>query len=116
MNEVSAFRAFNSINPVPANITNSVGGRKSNLFITKNMSIEGLRTEEVCSMLQKIPNYNFPIFDFQSISSGNPLTILSHHLIVESGLLSRLGLPVEKFLNYVVCVETAYDPSLPCNY
>lgn len=77
--------------------------------------IDTLKTEAVCSMLERIPEFNFPIFDFQTISEGRPLTIMSYQLIVESGIISRLGLSLEKFYNFITTIEMSYDASLPCN-
>lgn len=65
-------------------------------------------------MLERIPEFNFPIFDFQAVSGGRPLTIMSHKLIVESGIISRLGLSLDKFYNFVTTIEMSYDSSLPC--
>ncbi len=66
-------------------------------------------------MLGHIPEFNFPIFDFQAITEGRPLTVMGHELVVKTGILSRLGLSLEKFHNFITAIEMCYDSSLPCN-
>ena len=111
---------FNNSTP-PSNTSPKISAGKSPLILKSNFpvkrltSIETLRTEEICFMLEKIPDYNFPIFDFQIIAHGRPLTIMSHQLVVQSGILSRLGLPLEKFLNFIATIEMSYESTLPCN-
>ncbi|KAJ3274443.1 cAMP-specific 3',5'-cyclic phosphodiesterase 4D [Borealophlyctis nickersoniae] len=76
-------------------------------------SIEGILSPEVGALLQRVPEYNFPIFEFAEATGGHPLLVLSHHLVVRSGVLARLGLPEGKFVNFMRAVEGGYNPDLP---
>ena len=89
--------------------TDSVSG-------SSHPSITALRTDKVIELLTKIPDFDFPIFDLHSVSAGRPLTVIGHYLVVESGLLERLGLPLDKFMQFLESVESSYDSSLSCTF
>ncbi|KND00117.1 uncharacterized protein SPPG_04459 [Spizellomyces punctatus DAOM BR117] len=76
------------------------------------VNVEDFYTDRTVSLLVRANEYNFPIFDFVEATSQHPLLVLSHHLVVQSGLLPRLGLPVDKFLNFMHAVEAGYNPQL----
>ncbi|KAJ3152833.1 cAMP-specific 3',5'-cyclic phosphodiesterase 4D [Geranomyces variabilis] len=76
------------------------------------VAIEEYYTPETVPLLVRINEYNFPIFDFEQATKNRPLLVLSHHLVVQSGLLGRLQLPVDKFLNFMSEIEQGYNPEL----
>ena len=76
--------------------------------------IQSLLTSEVKTMLLDIENINFSIFEFSDLTSGQPLFVMSHTLFIESGLLSRLSIPNDKFLSFMHAIESGYDSQLAC--
>ncbi|KAI9015115.1 hypothetical protein BC832DRAFT_528155 [Gaertneriomyces semiglobifer] len=68
--------------------------------------------EATLPLLVRINEYNFPIFDFAEATQNQPLLVLSYHLVVQSGLLSRMQLPVDKFVNFMWNVEGGYRKEL----
>jgi hypothetical protein len=80
----------------------------------KKFNFSLLKTGNVNKILSQSSEFGFPIFAFFNVSNGRPLTLLSHHLIVESGLLGRLRLSTEKFMLFLDVVESSYDSSLSC--
>lgn len=80
------------------------------------VNIEDYYTEQTVPLLVRINEYNFPIFDFADATKNKPLLVLSHHLVVQTGLLSRLQLPVDKFLNFMGEIEKGYNPELTCKF
>lgn len=69
---------------------------------------------QVRALLKTCGNYNFEIFEFDQLTEHRPLITMSHHLIKSSGLLDRLSLPSDKFINFMFDVESKYDPNLAC--
>ncbi|KAJ3326578.1 High affinity cAMP-specific 3',5'-cyclic phosphodiesterase 7A [Blyttiomyces sp. JEL0837] len=63
-------------------------------------------------LLARIPEFNFPIFEFADSSSGHPLLVMAHHLCVTNGLVGRLGLNLEKFINCMATIEGGYHADL----
>jgi hypothetical protein len=94
----------------PTSQTNSGSG---SLF-SAEFDIVELRNEPVVSLLSQVYDLNFPIFDFLEQTKGYPLTVLGHHLTIETGLLARLNLNPTKFLNFLRKVEASYDSTLSC--
>ena len=76
-------------------------------------TIQTLKTAQVNQFLKKTLEYNFPIFGFNEITTW-PLVVLGNHLIVESGLLKRLKLPLDKFMTFLFTIESSYDSKLTC--
>eukprot|EP00842_Homolaphlyctis_polyrhiza_P005886 jgi/Hompol1/6299/HPOL_004922-RA len=76
------------------------------------VKIEDLVTDEVRIYMENVDEFNFPLFDFADAASNHPLLVMSHHLIIESGLLDRLQLPADKFLHFMASIEAGYDQSL----
>ncbi|OAJ42348.1 3'5'-cyclic nucleotide phosphodiesterase [Batrachochytrium dendrobatidis JEL423] len=74
--------------------------------------VQKLMNDEIRFILYQVDDFNFPIFDLADASMNRPLFFLSHHLIVESGLLARLQLPEDKFLRFITAVEAGYDHNL----
>jgi hypothetical protein len=74
--------------------------------------ITELLTTETVQLLERIPEYHFPIFEFAQVTSNKPLTVMSYELIVKSGLLAKLKLPADKFLNFMISIENGYRTSL----
>lgn len=77
--------------------------------------IGSLLTTEVLDYLDRIPEYSFPIFEFADATNQNPLFVMSHKLVIQSGLLSKLQFSPLKFMNFMADVEKGYDPNLTCN-
>jgi hypothetical protein len=67
-------------------------------------------------MLSAITDYNFPIFEFDFATQNRPLTAMAHHLIINSGLLTRLDLPRDVFSSFIIKIENGYNPNLTCIY
>ncbi|KAJ3273736.1 cAMP-specific 3',5'-cyclic phosphodiesterase 4D [Terramyces sp. JEL0728] len=74
--------------------------------------ISSLLTLEVLEYLERIPEYSFPIFEFADATNQNPLFVMSHKLVIQSGLLSKLQFSPVKFMNFMADVEKGYDPNL----
>ena len=86
---------------------------KSSKFV-EVPDISTFLNEPTREILEKIQNYNFPIFEFAKLCNNRPLFVMSHQLIVESGLLDKVKVPAQKFMNYMFSVENGYRPSLTC--
>ncbi|KAI8901726.1 hypothetical protein BC833DRAFT_576414 [Globomyces pollinis-pini] len=88
----------------------------SNGFVKSNLgtiaSITALMNPETCQYLEKLGNYNFPIFDFAKCTENRPLSVMSYQLVVNSGLLDRLQLSKEKFMLFMTKIELGYDSNL----
>jgi hypothetical protein len=98
-----------SFNDVEESMENNTQGSR---IIIGN--IDQLFTENVHEYLSHILEYNFPIFNFAIETQCRPLTIMSHQLVIQSGLLDRLELCKEQFMNFIFSVESGYRASLPC--
>ena len=76
--------------------------------------LESMYSLETELLLSRTIEYNFPIFKFAEAVNGHPLLILSHHIIVKGGLIDRLGLNVNKFVNFISTIENGYHSDLTC--
>ncbi|KAJ1547196.1 cAMP-specific 3',5'-cyclic phosphodiesterase 4D [Cladochytrium tenue] len=72
-----------------------------------------LSSPRVSSVLSRCQEFNFPIFELSDATGGRSLVALSYHLCVSSGLLDRLGLRTELFLNCMSTIESGYHADLP---
>lgn len=82
--------------------------------INPTTMVSGLVTHTVKQLLDQIHIYDFPIFDFAEATMMRPLAVMSYQLVVESGLLSRLNLSRDKFMHFMVAIESGYRSSLTC--
>jgi len=73
------------------------------------INIDNYLTNHSAELLTKINDYNFPVFEYFK-STSRPLLTMSYHIFVKSGLLSRLHLSVNQFLNFMSAVEDGYHP------
>jgi hypothetical protein len=73
------------------------------------INIDNYLTNHSAELLTKINDYNFPIFEYFK-STSRPLLTMSYHIFVKSGLLGRLHLSVNQFLNFISSVEDGYHP------
>ncbi|KAI8800487.1 hypothetical protein BJ742DRAFT_69982 [Cladochytrium replicatum] len=78
-------------------------------------------TSDALSMLQtSVNSWSFPIFAFHRSAREYPLMVMMHHLIVRSGLLTRLGIgsaeEVGKFMRFSKALEDGYHRDLMCKY
>jgi len=73
------------------------------------INIENFLTNHSAELLTRINDYNFPIFEYFK-STSRPLLTMAYHIFVKSGLLSRLHLSVNQFLNFMSSVEDGYHP------
>lgn len=78
--------------------------------------ISHLMTPKTKELLLQIHNYHFPIFDFAEATLNRPLIVMSYQLFIQSGLLSRLNLPIGKFLNFMIAIESGYRSNLTCTH
>ncbi|KAJ3105149.1 cAMP-specific 3',5'-cyclic phosphodiesterase 4D [Phlyctochytrium planicorne] len=83
------------------------------------VSLSTLRTPKVITLLGRMHEYNFPIFEFGDATGGHPLLVMAHHLMVVGdgrrglgGVVGRLGLSPEKFLNAMATIEEGYHADL----
>ncbi|KAI8822965.1 uncharacterized protein EV422DRAFT_386421 [Fimicolochytrium jonesii] len=81
-------------------------------FVPEPINIQEYYSEDTQELLVKLNEYNFPIFAFEEACRSRPLLVMSHHLVVRSGLLGRLQLPVDKFINFMSEIEKGYNPHL----
>ncbi|KAJ3410427.1 hypothetical protein HDV05_003813 [Chytridiales sp. JEL 0842] len=87
----------------------------SNVTPTRFLSTSELSTmldTKTVHLLSRINEFNFPIFDFASATSGRPLVMMAYHLCVSSGLVGKLGLSVEKFITGMATIEGGYHSDL----
>ncbi|KAI9346030.1 hypothetical protein DFJ73DRAFT_761398 [Zopfochytrium polystomum] len=75
-------------------------------------SIVELYTTSTISLLARVSEYNFPIFEFADNAQGHPLLIMAHHLCVTNGVIHRLGINVDKFINCIATIESGYHADL----
>eukprot|EP00833_Pecoramyces_ruminatium_P012561 jgi/Orpsp1_1/1186593/evm.model.d7180000051757.1 len=72
-----------------------------------SIDILSLIDDHTLQLLEKVKDYNFPIFEFCE-ATPRPLLTMSYHLFVKSGLIGRLHLSTEKFLNFIKEIEEGY--------
>ncbi|KAJ3143784.1 High affinity cAMP-specific 3',5'-cyclic phosphodiesterase 7A, partial [Irineochytrium annulatum] len=75
-------------------------------------SISGLYTARTVTYLNRLDEFNFPIFEFAKECGAHPLLIMSHRLCVGSGLVGRLGLNADKFVSCMATIELGYHSDL----
>ncbi|KAG4087018.1 hypothetical protein H8356DRAFT_1434063 [Neocallimastix lanati (nom. inval.)] len=72
-----------------------------------SFDILSLIDNHTLQLLERVKDYNFPIFEFCE-ATPRPLLTMSYHLFVKSGLIGRLHLNTEKFLNFIKEIEEGY--------
>jgi len=73
------------------------------------INIDNFLTNHSAELLTSINDYNFPMFEYFK-STSRPLLTMAYHIFVKSGLLGRLNLSVNQFLNFMSSVEDGYHP------
>jgi hypothetical protein len=117
---VMAASGFTLGQPVTGGLVELRRGSASSSGLTPTRYISAaeltnLLTPQTVILLTRIPEYNFPIFDFAEATMGRPLLVMAYHLCVnQSGLVGKLGLSVEKFLNGMATLEGGYHADLAC--
>lgn len=81
--------------------------------LSKIMAAEDLYTEKVTELLKLVNVYNFPIFSLALESDNKPLFIMLHHLSISSGLIFKVGIDENRFLNFIRAVELGYRRKVP---
>ena len=99
---------------LPFNVK-SIHLKDQNLMEQKPFDIEDYLNEETVTLLNRIDEYNFPIFDLANATQQRPLTLIAYKVVVESGILSRLQLSTEMFFNFMIDIENGYHAELSCN-
>ena len=84
--------------------------------VQKPFDINDYLTSNTLDLLNRIGEYNFPIFELSKETQGRPLTLVAYKLAVDSGILSRLNLSTEMFLNFMIDIEDGYRSDLACFY
>jgi hypothetical protein len=74
--------------------------------------LSDLLNAETLRLLEQVQKYQFPIFEFAEATLNKPLTVMAYHLIIKGGLLSKLKLPSDKFINFIMSIESGYRSSL----
>ncbi|KAJ1568771.1 cAMP-specific 3',5'-cyclic phosphodiesterase 4D, partial [Nowakowskiella sp. JEL0078] len=87
--------------------------RDDTMILRTQSDVDSMYTPEAANLLRNVNDFNFDIFAFEKATNGNPLLIMANHVVVKSGLLDRLGLPANKFLNFVQTLEAGYHKDLP---
>ena len=82
--------------------------------VQKPFNINDYLTSNTLKLLNRIGEYNFPIFELSKATQGRPLTLVAYKLAVDSGILSRLNLSTEMFLNFMIDIEDGYRSDLAC--
>ncbi|KAJ3114020.1 hypothetical protein HK100_001822 [Physocladia obscura] len=119
LEQLAQFETNDVENSVALEVT-AVGGRRTSTSSTYTptaiISVERLdsiiRSDETRRLLFRVPEFNFPIFDFTKSTNGHPLLVLGNHLIQDSGLLKNLNLDAGKFLNFLATIESGYHSNL----
>ncbi|KAJ3294990.1 hypothetical protein HDU79_010064 [Rhizoclosmatium sp. JEL0117] len=75
-------------------------------------NLDAIFSPQARGLLYRVPEFNFPIFEFTKATDGHPLLALGHHLIKDSGLLSKLNLDASKFINFMATIESGYHAEL----
>lgn len=70
--------------------------------------------EPTKTLLTRINEYDFPIFELADATNDRPLFVMSHQLVVESGLLDRLKFSKAKFHKFMWSIEAGYSSDLSC--
>ncbi|KAJ3052000.1 High affinity cAMP-specific 3',5'-cyclic phosphodiesterase 7A [Rhizophlyctis rosea] len=76
-------------------------------------SLSSLSTGDLANLLGRTSDYNFPMFEFAEVSKGRSLATLTEYLFRKADLFSTLGLPLDKFRNFIGAVEKGYRAELP---
>ena len=80
----------------------------------EKFDIETYLTTDTVTLLNRIDEYNFPIFELAKGTQQRPLTLVAYKIVVESGILARLNLQTEIFLNFMIDIENGYRADLSC--
>jgi hypothetical protein len=113
-NSAESFSSPMVLSPMSLDEETDYSSVGSNTKISTNVT--HLLTVNTLELLDRINEYNFPIFEFAESTSLRPLVVMSHELVIKSGLLDRLGLNPEKFMNFMISVESGYRSNLTCNF
>ncbi|KAJ3356818.1 hypothetical protein HDU83_009630 [Entophlyctis luteolus] len=68
--------------------------------------------ERTRRLLMRVPEFNFPIFELTRSTNGHPLFALGKFLVHDSGLVRKLNLDSEKFMNFLATIESGYHSNL----
>ncbi|RKO89746.1 hypothetical protein BDK51DRAFT_40751 [Blyttiomyces helicus] len=69
---------------------------------------------DLAVLLSRSNDFNWSIFEFVEVTKGRPLSVLAHHLFRRADLFNQFQIPLDKFRNFVVAIETGYHSDLPC--
>ncbi|KAJ3017004.1 UNVERIFIED_CONTAM: High affinity cAMP-specific 3',5'-cyclic phosphodiesterase 7A [Siphonaria sp. JEL0065] len=74
-----------------------------------NDSMSNLNTHlHMVSLLEKVDQWNWEIFDVHELSEHRPLFTLSHYLFLRNNLYNKFQIHVETFLNFATDIEAGY--------
>uniref|UniRef100_A0A452GRH4 Phosphodiesterase n=1 Tax=Gopherus agassizii TaxID=38772 RepID=A0A452GRH4_9SAUR len=89
-------------------------GRKSgriSKYVEQDPSLELMITEDHESLMEKMNNWNFQIFDVvqkMGDKSGRILSQVTYTLFQDTGLFEIFKIPTQEFLNYFCALENGY--------
>ncbi|KAI9007088.1 hypothetical protein BC832DRAFT_530676 [Gaertneriomyces semiglobifer] len=67
---------------------------------------------DAIALLQRVQEYNWPIFEFTEATKGRPLATLVYHLFRRADLFSAFEIPMDLFRNCVTAIENGYRKDL----
>ncbi|KAJ3050726.1 hypothetical protein HK102_012214, partial [Quaeritorhiza haematococci] len=115
LSPICASSSQNSSSNNPEDLSNPTDTTDSSTCTTLTLlTTQSKSNPRISHLLSRIHEYNWPIFDFVAATENRPLLVLAHHLTVTSGLLNRLMLPVDKFVNFMGVIEAGYHADLTC--
>jgi hypothetical protein len=68
---------------------------------------------QLVSLLEKVDNWNWDVFDLDMLSSNRPLFTLGHYLFLKSDLYNKFQIQMDVFLNFLTGIENGYHRDVP---
>ena len=68
---------------------------------------------QMVSLLEKVSNWSWDLFELTRVSRKRPLFTLSHYLFLSADLYKTFEINVECFLNFVTRIESGYREDVP---
>ncbi|KAI9092120.1 hypothetical protein DFS34DRAFT_310497 [Phlyctochytrium arcticum] len=70
----------------------------------------------VKALLATMDQWNWSIFELESVTAGRPLAIMGMHVMSVSGISDRLKIPADKMQRFMRRIELVYRPEVPCTF
>ena len=70
--------------------------------------------EGIASLLNRCDEYDINLFELAKISGNRSLYLLSHQLFSKANFFESFSIPIDKFSNCMMALESGYHQELPC--